>query len=98
MKTNTRIFYTIITSTIAVAAIKQLYFYVTKNKELDMFWKDYILIGGTSGLVVSQISLGGIFTLYGGAIGMFYGYFYSKMAKLFINRRIRNAEKIGLSL
>ena len=98
MKTNTRILFTIFTSTVAVAAIKQLYFYITKHKELDMYWKDYVIIGGSSGLVVSQIALGGVFTIYGGVIGMFYGYFYSRMAKSFINRRIKNAEKIGLSL
>jgi hypothetical protein len=98
MKTNTRILFTIITSTVAVAAIKQLYFYITKHKELDMYWRDYLIIGGSSGLLISQITFGGIFIIYGGVIGMFYGYFYSKMARFFINRRIKNAEKIGLSL
>ena len=59
---------------------------------------DYLIIGGISGVFVSQISLGGIYTLYGGLIGMFYGTFYCMMVKYFVQRRKGYAEKIGITL
>jgi hypothetical protein len=85
--------------TLGVATIKQLYFYSRNKNELDMRIEDYMAIGATSGVFVSQVVLGGPkFLFIGGALGTFYGLFYSAAGVFLINRRNKLAEKIGISL
>jgi hypothetical protein len=98
MKTNTRYFYTIILSVVGICAIKQIYYYMQKGTDLDMNLKDYVLIGGLSGIFVTNLSLGLSYISNGAFYGMFYGMFYNLLLKYFVNRRVRKAEKIGIIL
>ena len=97
MKTNTRIFYTIMMGTVGVTGIKSVYFYL-KGKELEMNYEDYVAIGSLAGAFVGQISLGRVYVTYAALLGAFYGMFYCSAVKFFVGRQKRRAERIGITL
>ena len=98
MKTNTRIFYTIFLGTFGLAVIKNLYFYLRNKNEMEINKLDFMTVGALGGVYLGQISLGGVYVLFLGSIGIFYGYIYASLINFFVNRRRRRAEKIGIDL
>jgi hypothetical protein len=86
-------------STIGVAAIKHMYFYLRHRNEMDLNLEDYSIIGASSGAFFSQVALGGMnYLLIGASIGVCYGLFYCAVERFFVYRKKKLAEKIGITL
>jgi hypothetical protein len=99
MKTNTRILYTILLSTIGISAIKYAYFYSKGRSEMDLKFEDYSIIGASSGAFISQVAIGGLnYLLLFASMGLFYGLFYCSLQRYFVKRKTKLAEKIGITL
>ncbi len=98
MKSNTRYFYTIMSSVIGMCMIKNLYFYLRRAKELDANINDFAFIGTVSGVYVASLSFGLYYMMYGGMFGMIYGIVYQMLLRYFVNRRKKKAAKIGILL
>lgn len=98
MKTNTRIFYSIMMTALGVSAIKNIYIYYLDKNELSLDTYDYSIIGAICGLYTGQILLGSRFLLVSLFMGTIYGISYSLMISFMVKRRREKAKKLGINL
>ena len=100
MKSNMRYFYSIFAGVIGIWAIKHLFFVINNKKELDLSLNDFALVGSISGFYLSNLIFSNSFkySLVGTFIGLFYGILYVKCIKYFVNKKIKKAKKLGISL
>ncbi len=85
-------------SVLGLSTIKSFYVYYSNKNELELEGRDYFIIGGLSGLFMTQIVLGPKYLLHGSLMGGIYGFFYFFMVDYFVKKKKAKAEKIGLVL